>query len=118
MSTEDVIHRYFRAMRRGAEGGPDLFELFTDDAVYIEPFTANGPAVGIEAIRARFREGWEPGLADMELDVLEMRVDGTQATARWECRSPTLPGPVRGEDRYRFHEGRIAELEVRIVDDA
>ncbi|MGI9596756.1 MAG: nuclear transport factor 2 family protein [Acidimicrobiales bacterium] len=117
MTTEDVVTRYFQAMRQGAAGASELFRLFTPDAVYVEPFSDQGPAVGIEAIEERFRRGWDPGLVDMELDILEMRIDGSQATARWECRSPTLPAPVRGEDRYRLVDGKIAELEVRIVDD-
>lgn len=114
---EEVVRSYFLAMRRGADGGPELFDLFTDDAVYIEPFTELGPAVGIEAIRDRFRQGWEPGLNDMELDILSMEIDGTTASAKWECRSPSLPGPVRGVDDYELLDGKIARLEVRILDD-
>lgn len=111
-----MIAAYFSAMRRGAGGGEDLFALFTDDAVYVEPFSDDGPAIGIEAIRDRFQASWEFPLPDLELDVLEMQVDGSEASARWECRSPGLPGPVQGEDHYRLRNGRIARLEVRLAD--
>ena len=115
MTVENVINRYFAAMRQGTEGAQELFELFADDAVYIEPFTGEDPAVGIDAIRRRFALGWETELPDLEIDVLEIRVDGPSAWTSWECRSPGLPGPVQGEDLYEVADGRIVRLEVKIV---
>ncbi len=117
MSAE-TIDRYFQSMRRGSEGGDELFALFTEDAVYVEPFSGKGPAIGIEAIKSRFQFGWEQEMEDLELDVLEIQIDGPEATARWECRSSSLPGPVRGQDRYRFSDGRIVRLEVEILNPA
>lgn len=114
MSDRDLIERYFAAMRQGAAGAEELLALFAPDAVYIEPFTDEDPAVGIEAIEQRFRTGWEFPLPDVELDVFELSVDGPTATARWECRSPGLPGPVRGNDRYELTDGLISRLEVTI----
>ena len=99
MDNKSLIERYFSAMRRGAHAEDELIELFADDAVYIEPFTDTTPAVGVEQIRDRLRRGW-----------------GSEATARWVCRSPALPGPIEGVDRYRIEEGRITRLEVRIQD--
>lgn len=115
--TRDVVDAYFAAMRRGGEAEEDMLALFTEDAVYVEPFTdADVPARGREAVRERLRRGWEAPLPDMELDVLSVAVDGDRATSTWECRSPALPGPVRGEDHYEFRDGRIARLEVRLLD--
>lgn len=116
MKSHDVIRKYFTAMRKGPTGAGDLFSLFSDDAVYVEPFTDEGPAIGIEAIRRRFLLGWEVELPDLELDVLEIRVEGSTAWARWECRSPGLDGPVQGEDRYHIADGLICRLEVRLVE--
>ena len=116
MTAEGVVGRYFAAMRRGAAAEDELIDLFHADAVYSEPFTADAPAVGIEAIRARFRKGWEQPLPDMEIDVLSVDVDGPIARSSWECRSPGLPGPVRGEDFYEIRDGRIVRLEVTISD--
>lgn len=116
MAMRDVIHRYFAAMRRGASAEDDLVGLFSADAVYEEPFSDEPPAVGVEAIRRRLRLGWETPLPDMELDVLEVEVDGDRGWSRWECRSPALPGPVRGEDRYLIVDGLIRRLEVKILD--
>lgn len=113
----DVVERYFAAMRRGPDGGEDLFALFTEDAVYDEPFTdVDEPAVGKAAVVQRFRLGWETPLPDLELDVLGIEVVGDRAVSRWECRSSAFPAPVRGEDRYLLRDGRIARLEVTITD--
>ena len=118
MTTErQVIDSYFAAMRRGAAAEEEMMALFADDAVYTEPFSGESePAVGKEAVRARLRAGWEAPLPDLELDVLEVEVDGAVARTRWECRSPALPGPVQGEDRYEIREGRITRLEVTLLD--
>ena len=118
MDNEAIIERYFAAMRRGSSAESELLELFDASAVYTEPFTSDVPAIGIEAIRARFRQGWERPLPDLELDVLTLEVDGERAVSTWECRSPALPRPVRGEDRYEFRDGRIARLDVRMTEDS
>jgi len=116
MDDQHLIDRYFSAMRRGSEAEEELIGLFADEAVYIEPFTDPTPAVGAEAIRDRLRRGWEQPLPDLELDVISIDVSGPEATARWVCRSPALPGPIHGVDRYRIEGGKITYLEVRLVD--
>ena len=118
MGTEEVVERYFAAMRRGSKAEGDLLALFHADATYIEPFTSDAPAVGLDQIRQRFRKGWESPLPDLELDVLGIEIDGSVAISHWECRSPGLPRPMRGEDRYEIRDGRISRLEVRMVDPA
>ena len=115
MSNRQLIDSYFAAMRRGAEAEAEMMELFADDAVYVEPFVGGEPAVGKAAIRDRLRRGWEFPLPDLELDVIEVEVDGAAARTRWECRSPGLPGPVQGEDRYEFAGNKISRLEVRLL---
>ncbi len=112
-----TIDRYFAAMRQGSAAEADMMALFADDAVYIEPFSgSDDPAVGKDAVLARLRQGWEAPLPDLELDVHTIEITGTAATATWECRSPALPGPVPGVDRYEFDSsGLIARLEVTIT---
>lgn len=117
MANNDVIEAYFNAMRQGAAAEQDLLALFAPDAVYIEPFSGiTEPALGVEQIRDRFRQGWAIPLLDMELDILEMVVDGPNATATWECRSPGLPGPARGRDLYEIRNGLITRLEVQFLE--
>jgi hypothetical protein len=112
-----IVDRYFAAMRQGASAEAEMLSLFCEDATYSEPFSGLEPAIGLAAIRQRFRHGWEQPLADMELDVLEVEVSPGNARSRWECRSPALPGPVQGEDHYEFRDGRISRLEVRFLAD-
>jgi ketosteroid isomerase-like protein len=116
MDRTDVIDRYFAAMRTGAAAEHEMMALFAEDAVYAEPFSGKPPAIGHDAIRARFREGWETPLPDLELDVLRLDVDGPTAVSEWVCRSPALPEPVRGEDRYEIADGLITRLEVRLTE--
>ena len=116
MSSQELVDRYFSAMRRGAEAEDEMLELFSDDATYVEPFTDPGtPAVGKEAIRNRLREGWATPLPDLQIDVLELVVDGGRARATWVCTSPALPGPIQGEDQYVILNGKIERLEVRLL---
>jgi hypothetical protein len=114
MTDRELIEQYFAAMRRGSAAEDQLVALFSEDAVYIEPFVSREPAVGIDEIRTRLRRGWEAPLPDLELDVLSIEIAGTDATSHWECRSPALPAPVRGVDHYRIESGRITRLEVRL----
>ncbi|MGD2101471.1 MAG: nuclear transport factor 2 family protein [Acidimicrobiia bacterium] len=114
MPSHTVIENYFAAMRRGSQAEDDLVGLFAENAVYDEPFTSEPPAVGIDQIRKRFRLGWETPLPDLELDVLEVEIEGPSCRSRWECRSPALPGPIQGEDHYEIVDGKIARLVVTI----
>lgn len=118
MDLRGVIDTYFAAMRLGPDGAQDMLALFTENAVYVEPFTGQSePAVGIDEIRDRLRVGWEAPLPEMELDVLEIEILGATARSRWECRSPALPDDMQGEDRYWFEDGKIARLEVILLHD-
>lgn len=117
MTAHDVVNGYFAAMRKGSSAEEEMMALFTEDVIFIEPFTDNDePAIGKEAVRARLRRGWEFPLPEVELDVLAIEVDGPGARTRWECRSPALPRPIQGEDQYTIRDGKIARLEVRLLD--
>ncbi len=115
MNGDRTVDHYYRAMRRGEAAAEELFALFHPEAVYLEPFTGLPPARGLPAIRRRFATMWAEPLPDVELDLLTVRIDGPRAETTWECRSPGLPGPVRGRDRYELDDGLIVRLEVTIV---
>lgn len=112
-----TVDRYFAAMRQGRSAEADMMALFSDDIVYIEPFSGDAePAVGKAAVRARLRHGWDAPLPDMELDVRSVDVRGATATSMWECRSSAFPAPVTGRDTYEFDDaGLISRLHVEIV---
>ena len=115
---ERLVEQYFAAMRVGAAAEDDMVSLFSEDAVYVEPFSGLAePAEGLDGIRERLRDGWASPPPDMELDVISIEVEGDRATSRWECRSPAFPAPVRGVDEYVFADGRIRRLVVRITPD-
>ncbi len=115
MSNESsVVEAYLAAMRRGPDAEDDMVALFTDDAVYEEPFSGLEPAVGLVAIRERLRIGWQTPLPDLELDVVSIEVTADRAVAKWECRSSAFNGPSRGTDEYAFRDGRISNLRVTI----
>ena len=117
LDEQDLIERYFAAMRRGAPAEEEMMALFADDAVYVEPFTGETePWVGKDAVRTALRRGWAEPLPDLELDVKRIDISGSRATAEWVCTSPALPGPVMGRDEYTIANGRITRLVVKIVD--
>lgn len=112
---EEIVEAYMAAMRRGPAAEEDMLALFAEDAVYEEPFSGQGPAIGAAAIRERLRIGWQNPLPDMELDVLTVEVTGDRAVTTWECRSSAFETPARGRDEYEFRAGRIASLRVELT---
>ena len=116
-NSRDLIEQYFAAMRRGAAAEEEMMALFSEDAVYIEPFTGeDDPWVGKESVRTALRRGWQQPLPDLELVVRRIEIREGGASAEWVCTSPGLPGPVAGRDEYTISDGKIVRLEVRIAD--
>lgn len=116
MLPRDVVDAYFRAMQTGAEAATDLFALFADDAVYIEPFSgARRVHEGRAAIEACLRASWTQVPPDLALRVDRVDVDGPVVTSTWTCSSPAFPGPVRGRDTATVRDGRIARLDVTFL---
>jgi ketosteroid isomerase-like protein len=112
-----LVVALLRAMQRGPDGEDDIVALFSDDAVYVEPFSDPGrPRVhtGTEQIRASFHDGlrWNP--PDLRISLDRLDVDGEELVAHWTCTTARLPAPVRGTDRYRINGGRIHRLETRL----
>lgn len=110
----EAIERYYQAMEAGSREQMD--GLFADEATYIEPFSQNGaptPHVGREAIVAWLAASFEQGNRGLTVTLDRLDIDGDTAVAEWTCTGPTLPGPMKGHDRYRVAEGRITSLETR-----
>ena len=115
-STRALIDSYFEAMQAGRAAEADLLALFTDDAVYVEPFSGETRThEGKEQIRACLRASWEGAPPDLTLHVNRIDIDGATVSADWTCESPAFDAPVRGRDEYLIRDGRIARLEVRFV---
>lgn len=97
-----------------------MLSLFTDDAVYIEPFSGS-PVMheGKDAIRAAMVAGWEYPLPDFRIEVGQVDVDGEQVRAAWTCFSPGLPGGMgSGVNLLTLRGDRITRLETQVVQPA
>ncbi|MBL8916372.1 MAG: nuclear transport factor 2 family protein [Archangium sp.] len=117
MSTPPLISEFFRCMQAGASSADAMLALFTDDAVYVEPFSGVVQTHrGVVAIRAAMSSGWERPLPEMRLTVDRVDLDGATVRAEWTCRSPALPGGAgRGVNVFTLVGGRIARLETTLV---
>lgn len=116
MSPRAVVDAHFRAMQAGAEAADDLFALFADDAVYIEPFTGERRThEGRGAIEACLRASWTQAPPDLALIVDRIDVEGAVVTSLWTCTSPVFPGPIRGRDVCTVRDGRIVRLDVTFL---
>lgn len=112
------IDRFFTAMQAGASAEADLLALFTDDAEYVEPFTARGAATthrGGTAIRAAFRAAWQTPLPDQRIVLDRVDVDAGEVRVEWTCFAAALPGGRgRGVNRFTLRDGKIARLETTL----
>lgn len=110
-----IVERYYRAMEAGSREQMD--ELFTDDAVYLEPFSGGGAATSHEgraAIVGWLAASFEQANRGVTITLDRLDVDGDAILAEWTCVGPMLPGPMKGHDRYRVRDGRISRLETRL----
>lgn len=113
MQPVDVVHRYFEAMQAGEEQADVLFELFAEDAIYVEPFTgAPRTHTGRAAIEQCMRDSWKDAPPDLELVVNRVHVDGQIVRSEWTCNSPVFETPVKGVDVCEVNDGLICRLEV------
>lgn len=112
-----VVADFFRCMQAGAPDAEQMMALFTDDAVYVEPFSGTvSTHQGKPAIRAAMAMGWERPLPDMTISIDRVDLDGDVVRAEWTCRSPVLPGGAgRGVNHFTMRQGRIARLETTLL---
>jgi len=114
-----LVERYFKAMVRGPGGEQEMVALFSDDAEYIEPFSAQGRPTahkGIAAIRAFFHQSFSgPTHGGVKLSLDRLDVDGDRLRSEWTCEMPVMPGPFRGFDLYTIRDGKIQRLEITMT---
>jgi ketosteroid isomerase-like protein len=115
-SSTETVERYLAAMQAGPTGLDELVDLFTEDAVYVEPWTGQTQVhSGRTEIRAFYAAALErmPG-ARLTLDRLD--VDGERLRSQWTCEIPMFNGPMRGVDLLTLRDGRIARLETTLTE--
>jgi ketosteroid isomerase-like protein len=106
-------------IERGEATWTDLAEIFTDDAVFIDP--AYGRVEGLDAIR-RFLDESMRGLEDWRFPIEFTAVDGDNVIIKW---TQVLPNGRRqsgytrliyaGEGKFRYEEDQLNM--VHVLDD-
>jgi len=113
-----VVEGYYRAMRMGAAGAETMADLFTDDAIYSEPFSGgdgrNRTHVGKHVIREFFKDSINHRPPDMVVTMDRVDVDGDRLRAEWTCTASVFTQPMRGVDCYTLRDGKIARLETSL----
>jgi hypothetical protein len=112
-----VVQNMCQAMQAGESGFDTLVGLFTDDAVFIEPFTGQPQShTGIEAIRARALEMvQQPRPPDFELKIDQVTMENGELTSYWTCTSAMMPVPMKGRDELKIRDGKISYLKINII---
>ncbi len=112
-----LIERYVALMQVGAGGLDELLGLFTDDAVYVEPFSGQPTAhSGRAEIRAFFQHAFDTDLRGARLTLDRLDIDGERLRSEWTCEIPVFPAPMRGFDLLTLREGHIARLETTVTE--
>lgn len=115
--TPPTVADFFRAMQAGSAAAQDMERLFSEDAVYVEPFSGQPTThSGKKAIMAAMQQGWQNPLPDMTISLDRVDVADSRVTVAWTCRSPGLPGGEgRGVNEFTLKDGKIARLETRFA---
>lgn len=108
------ITNFFLAMQVGAPAAGRMRALFTDDAVYEEPFSgAARQHSGPDAILETMELGWLNPLPDMHIEIDQATAAGNEITVDWTCHSTALPGGLgKGTNHFTLRDGRIAKLKT------
>jgi ketosteroid isomerase-like protein len=111
-----VVERYMALMQAGGGGVDDLVSLFTEDAVYVEPFMGQ-PTVhqGKSEIRDFYQHALESDMRAARLTLDRLDMDGERLRSEWTCEIAAMPGPMRGFDLLTLRDGRIARLETTVT---
>ena len=113
-----AVEGYYKAMRLGSAGVSAITELFTDDAVYIEPFSGgDGRArehVGKSVIGEFLKDSINHRPADMVVTMERLDAEAGRVRAEWICTAAVFPQPMCGIDLYEMRDCKIARLETRL----
>jgi len=114
---KQVVQQVYESMQAGAAGKDALVGLFTDDAVFVEPFGGSPQThAGIEAIRERIGQMiQQPRPPDFKLKVDQVATENGELVAYWTCTSEMMPGPMKGRDELKIRNGKISFLKIEIT---
>ena len=115
---QKVIEDASRAMQIGPAAEAKILSLFTDDAVWVEPYTGQRRShSGKKAIQSALQQMWKqpppPGFA---ITTDRMDVEGSNIRVDWTCSAVGMPMMMRGYSLYTISaENKIARLELFIT---
>ena len=114
-----TIEESARAMQVGPAGESAILALFTDDAVWVEPYTGRRRShAGREAIRVALREMWrQPSPAGFTISTDRVIAEGADVRVEWTCSCAGVPLLMRGYSLYTISpDHRIGRLELFITE--
>ncbi len=112
----NLIESLYKAMQAGPAGESAMLDLFTEDAVFVEPFGGEPKThTGLSAIRATFQDMCKEPLPDMRLQLDRVDLDAGRVRAAWTCYSSAFSEPMRGIDHFTIEHGKIKRLEIIVT---
>ena len=114
---KQIVKQMYEAMQAGESGKDELIGLFTEDAVFTEPFGGSPQThTGIDAIRARVNEMvQQPRPPDFQLKIDQVTTENGELVAYWTCTSAMMPGPMKGRDELKVSDGKILSLKIELT---
>ncbi len=116
---QEVIENSSRAMQLGPAGESAIMALFTDDAVWIEPYIGQRRThSGKEAIRAALKQMWQqPSPPGFAIATDRIHAEGPNVRVEWTCSCVGVPMLMRGHSLYTISsDNRIERLELFITE--
>jgi ketosteroid isomerase-like protein len=114
-----VVEDSSRAMQLGPAGEATIMSLFTDDAVWIEPYTGQRRThEGKAAIRAALQQMWsQPSPPGFTINTDRIDAEGQSVRVEWTCSADGLPNMMKGYTLYTISpEKLIRRLELFITE--
>ncbi len=118
---QQVIEDTSRAMQLGPAGESTIMALFTEDAVWVEPYTGQRRShEGKEAIRAALKQMWQqPSPPGFLITTDRMDAEGQDVRVGWTCSCDGFPNMMRGYSVYTISpDNLISRLELFITEAA
>ncbi len=114
-----VIEDSARAMQAGPAGEAAIMSMFTDDAVWVEPYTGQRRThSGKEAIRGALKEMWtRPSPPGFAISTDRIDAEGRNIKVQWTCSCTGFPNMMRGYSLYTVGAAnKIERLELFITE--
>ena len=110
------ITNFFLAMQAGPSGLSLLQQMFSEDAIYEEPFSGQtGPHRGPTAIVNAFAASRSDAFDDAVIKLGKVSVKDEVITVEWTCISQAIPGGEgSGTNDFHIRDGKIVKLITKL----